>query len=589
MKLIISIDGRIGSGKSTIINKLREELKKIYGVDVPHYSCGQYYRTHLQDKIPNDRVDDAMIEFMVSVYENNDIAIIDGRSVSFAIKTANVLKSDKPFISVLLDVDKDVQLTRLLERAQSGHPEPIKYAMERDARDESRCFSRYKKNIFDKKYYDLYLNTSTLRPDQAVKQLLMDIIQPGKIRKKTLLFAEETETPLGRKLLERHDINTIYLRFTEHLNFNEQYMLDTYNQNIFTVFTSRQIEDEIMRFHSWASEIGMFPDYFYNGSEFLQEKANRFAGQLGLSALSEEQSLHTRDKVEMKKRLQSVGIRVNEFQPVDSMNDIIHFVGVYGYPIIFKRRKGQSCIDTYKISSQNDIDNLPIQDPRPGKFMVEKFNPEREWIIDGLIQDGIVAKTFVTYVPTAPLTAMTDRKLRGHIACPETPTVFKFDPTTYIQQVVSTINLNNGYIHLECFLEQDGTPTVGEFGWRPSGHRIIDNHSMVTGVDIYDKLVDVATGKKVEFPKTAKQPYVGSVFLPKKDGEITDMMSKDQILSQDGVIAAELFPKIGEKHQLQRKSSETFGYAFIEGESIESVERNMQLVFNAFFDKMKTK
>ena len=589
MKLIISIDGRTGSGKSTIINKLRNELKKIYGLDVPHYSCGQYYRTHLQGKIPNESVDDAMIAFMVSVYRNNDVAIIDGRSVSFAIKAADVLKSDKPFLSVLLDVDKDVQLTRLLDRIQSGHPEPLKNALERDARDESRCFSRYKKNIFDKKYYDLYVNTSKLKPEQAAEHLLTNIIQPKNIRKQTLLFADETESPLGRKLLNREDINTIYLRFAEHLNFNEQYMLDTYNQNVFTVFANRPIEDEIMRFHLWTSEIGIFPDHFYNGSEFLQEQANRFARQLGLSALSDEQSLQTRDKVEMKKKLQSAGIRVNDFQPVDSMNDIIHFVGVYGYPIIFKRRKGQSCIDTYKISNQNDIEHLPIQGIQPGKFMVEKFNPEREWIIDGLIQDGIVAKTFVTYVPTAPLTAMTDRKLRGHIACFETPTVFKFDPITYIQQIVSVINLNNGYIHLECFLERDGTPTFGEFGWRPSGHRIIDNHSMATGIDIYDKLVDVVTGKKIEFPKVAKQPYVGNVFLPKKDGEITDMISKEQIMSQDGVTTVELFTKIGEKHQLQRKSSETSGYAFIKGDSIEDVERNMQRVFNVFFDKMKTK
>ena len=118
MKLIISIDGRTGSGKSILINKLRDELKKIYGLDVPHYSCGQYYRSHIQGKIPNECVDEAMIAFMVSVYKNNDVAIIDGRSVSFAIKAADVLKSDKPFLSVLLDVDKDVQLTRLLDRIQ---------------------------------------------------------------------------------------------------------------------------------------------------------------------------------------------------------------------------------------------------------------------------------------------------------------------------------------------------------------------------------------------------------------------------------------------------------------------------------------
>ena len=91
MKFIISIDGRVCSGKSTIISELQKELKKRYGIDVPYFSCGQHYRTNLQGKIPNELVDDEMIKFMRSVYENNDVAIIDGRSVSFAIKSGDIL------------------------------------------------------------------------------------------------------------------------------------------------------------------------------------------------------------------------------------------------------------------------------------------------------------------------------------------------------------------------------------------------------------------------------------------------------------------------------------------------------------------
>lgn len=62
------------------------------------------------------------------------------------------------------------------------------------------------------------------------------------------------------------------------------------------------------------------------------------------------------------------------------------------------------------------------------KFMVGKFNSGREWIIDGLVQDGCVLKTFVTYVPTSPLTAMTEQKVCGHIACSKKPNEFKFLP-----------------------------------------------------------------------------------------------------------------------------------------------------------------
>ena len=118
MKFIISIDGRMCSGKTTIIQLLQQKLKEIYHMDVPCFSCGQHYRTNFHNKIPKEQVDDEMIKFMQSVYTDNDVAIIDGRSVSFAIKSGDILLSDKPLISILFDVDKNTQLSRLIEQSQ---------------------------------------------------------------------------------------------------------------------------------------------------------------------------------------------------------------------------------------------------------------------------------------------------------------------------------------------------------------------------------------------------------------------------------------------------------------------------------------
>jgi len=590
MKFILSIDGRVCSGKSTIIKLLQQKLKELYDIDVPCFSCGQYYRDNLQNKIPKEQVDDEMIKFMRSVYENNDVAIIDGRSVAFAIKSGDILLSDKPLISILVDVDKDTQLARLIQRVQSNHPEPLKYAMERDDRDQSRCFARYKRNIFDKQYYDLYLNTSNMSTTESLNTVINAIQQRDNIHKKTLLYAEEIDTPMGKKLLTRDDINVIFLRFEQHYHFSEQYVMDTYARRVFVVSSTRSYEEELLRFHSWTSEIGMNPDYFYNGSEFLQEKANVFARDLGLAALSDEQILWTRDKLEMKIKLQSSGIAVTDFSPIDNKDDIKHFAECYGYPIIFKRRRGQSCMDTYKLSNKQDLEQLPVSNIVPNKFMVEKFNDGKEWIIDGLIQDGKVLKTFLTYVPNSPLSAMTDNLVRGHIAYNGIPKNFNFNPDDFIQKIITSMNLRNGYIHLECFIDKNGLPMVGEFGWRPSGHRIIENHSYALGIDIYNTIIDIATGKPVQIqPQTISAKTIGNVFLPEQSGTIIQTPSKEQLLAQDGVFDVELFAKVGRYHQVQRKSSETAGYVFIEGENIANVETKMQQIRNYFSEQTKTK
>jgi len=103
-------------------------------------------------------------------------------------------------------------------------------------------------------------------------------------------------------------------------------------------------------------------------------------------------------------------------------------------------------------------------------------------------------------------------------------------------------------------------------------------------------LLDIISGIPVKIPNNANSnEFIGNTFLPKKAGIITDIMSLEQILSQNGVFKAELFAKIGQESVVKRKSSETSGYAFVKGKSIKSVENNMQKVFNKFYSNMKTK
>ena len=174
MKLIITIDGRNCSGKSTIIKFLQEELKKTYNIDIPYFSSGQYYRDFLMNKIPNEKVDDEVVNYINNIYKDNDLAIIDGRGVLFAIESMNntELNRDKILISILVDVEIVIQIDRLLKRIKPGYTETLEEALERDTRDQSRCLKRYRKDIFDKSYYDIYINTSNI----TVEELLIKLI-----------------------------------------------------------------------------------------------------------------------------------------------------------------------------------------------------------------------------------------------------------------------------------------------------------------------------------------------------------------------------------------------------------------------------
>ncbi len=184
--------------------------------------------------------------------------------------------------------------------------------------------------------------------------------------------------------MERKDIIPIFLRFSKHLNFSQNYLEKTKNHLIFTVNMDRSLEEEAMRFKKWIQENGISVNHFCNDSEFLQEKARTFARAVGLPALSEKQVLWVRDKIQMKQQLRKIGLPVMNFSPINSKKDILCFAQGYGFPIMFKPRKGFSSINTYKLSSIKDVWELPVE-LKPDKFMVEVFNPNNEWAIDGLV------------------------------------------------------------------------------------------------------------------------------------------------------------------------------------------------------------
>lgn len=174
-KVIITIDGRVCSGKSTLIQGLLNRLSQYYGYNIPHYSCGEYYRNHLRTRLPNELVDDAMIDYVHQIYQNNDRAIIDGRSSGFSLQGWEKLTDEKKLITVLCDVNQVEQVDRIKARHQNATLSIIGEELERDHRDKRRCFLRFGRDIFDRQNYDIYIDTSGKSPSENLQQLLKEL------------------------------------------------------------------------------------------------------------------------------------------------------------------------------------------------------------------------------------------------------------------------------------------------------------------------------------------------------------------------------------------------------------------------------
>lgn len=408
--------------------------------------------------------------------------------------------------------------------------------------------------------------------------------------KKCLLYFEECESNLSSKLFQRNDIDFIILRTTKNLRFfSNDYLDKTSKFKVFVADYSKKIEDEVKRFKDWCLEQNIIVTNFLNDSEYYVEYSNNFARELNLESLTNQQICWVRDKVSMKSKFRSIGLNTVDFTTVETKEDVKEYFKKRNCePIIVKPRRGMNSIDTYKIESFEDIEKLPIEFS-PNKYMVEEFCYDHEWSIESLVQDGIVLDSYVTYIPNPTIWATINNDLNCHMTVPITPNYFKFIPKEYIQKIVDGMNLKNGAMTIEVFIDKEGNVKASELGWRLPGCQATLNHSLSYGIDIYNILIDIMLHNKINLKYNKRIFSVGDLYLPNKEGTISTITSLEELLKMNGVIGGNMFVKEGDYQVKRRAGNDASGWVLVQGQDENETLDKMQNVFNSFVIEVEEK
>lgn len=398
---------------------------------------------------------------------------------------------------------------------------------------------------------------------------------------KTLLYFEEYESDLSKALRNRNDINVLFIRTDKNIKFFSNEYLEKY-KNYYQFCYDNDFDMEIHKFKNWLNYKNIKIDYFLNDSEFYMEYSNKIAESLGLECLSSEQVKWVRDKVAMKDRFNQIGLRTVDYQIITSKNDILKFMKKHvGEPIIFKPRNLMNSKNVFKIDSLSDLDQIDLN-LQCGKYMVESYCYDQEWSIESLVQDGIVLDSYVTYIPNRTLWAAMDNRLNCHMTVPKIPEYFRFVPKEFIQKIVDGMNLKNGAMTIEVFIDDEGNIMPSELGWRLPGCQATKNHSLSYGFDMIDALIDIAIHKKVDLKYRNEIISVGDLYLPNKSGLIEKVTPLEKLLKMDGVIDGEMFVKIGDYREKRRVGNDASGWIQVSGKNEFDTLRKMQAVYDAF-------
>ncbi len=403
------------------------------------------------------------------------------------------------------------------------------------------------------------------------------------INKPTLLFVEEYENTLSRSVVSNKTISLVLIRFKQNMFFSQNHLDTTSNILCFVFDKAESIEHEVDEFKRFCAKSGIVVNYFYNDSEYNQEVIQKFASLLKLpGALNEYQARCVRDKAVMKDKLHKLGYQTMFYQELTSIDDALEFAEKHGgFPFIVKWRRGLSSKEVYRIESRGQLEALQL-DYSTRRFIAETYCPYLIWSFDSLVQDGKVVGTFLTWLPYTNLSFAEKKEKFAQITVAEHPKNIRFDGGKITQNIVSELDLKNGYIEIEFFVDLHGQPIICEFAWRTAGEHILSNQSLAFGVDVCSLLVDIMVGRKIQpLPLNGRQ-CVGDMFLPLTNGVVTQISSYKDLSDLDGVINGNITCKVGDVIELKRQYTSCAGWIQITGKTADEVLNRMLKVYEKF-------
>ena len=144
------------------------------------------------------------------------------------------------------------------------------------------------------------------------------------------------------------------------------------------------------------------------------------------------------------------------------------------------------------------------------------------------------------------------------------------------------MNLRNGAMTIEVFIDNEGNVMPSELGWRLPGCQATKNHSRSYGFDMCDSLIDIAIHKKVDLKYRNEIISIGDLYPPNKSGLIEKITPLEKLLEMDGVIDGEMFVKTGDYQEKRRVGNDASGWVQVSGKNEFDTLRKMQAVYDAF-------
>ena len=255
-----------------------------------------------------------------------------------------------------------------------------------------------------------------------------------------------------------------------------------------------------------------------DGLESNNEYDARLRKDFNIPGLKPETLSSIKSKSGMKKYYAQAGVPSARYHLVTDLAQSLTFIDKVGYPVIAKPDNGVGAVDTFKISSDDELKTFHEQNFGDVQFIMEEFVPGEIFSYDAII--GSHGQPLLETGNNTP------RSIMEIVNNQESCFFFiekqiKDDLREAGRRCVGAFGIRSRFIHFEFFrlledhayLGEKGTIVSLEANLRPSGGFTPDMINYANSTDVYKDWADMITFDKLTSKDNAEKFYCVSVGL----------------------------------------------------------------------------
>ncbi|HAA59227.1 MAG TPA: hypothetical protein DCE42_31050 [Myxococcales bacterium] len=322
-------------------------------------------------------------------------------------------------------------------------------------------------------------------------------------------------------------------------------------------------QDVIQRVLQWVK--GLKIDRVESLWEALVLPAAALRELLNVPGMSRDEILKFRDKQIMKDTVKAAGLRVPHSRRIKTVADLEAAAKEMGYPIIVKPIDGAGSANTYRVNSDEQLEELlPALRDVP-EMICEEFIDGEEFTFDTLCIDGeIVFMSVMQYFPRPLLQRTLEWVSPMQITVRDMHDPRIAGGIKLGKEVIKALGMKTGFTHMEWYLTSEGEAIFGEIGARPGGALVVDQMNYTCDVDLFKEWARVVCHGHFGSPTTRKYNVAAIFKRAQGQGNIAKIEGLDEYLVRHRPwICVNRISKIGTPRRNWRMTLLSDGYLIV--------------------------